>query len=185
MAVGVGMGGASTVAVQGYGYSKYTPSAQLCLDLRPPPLPINAMEAGELIGYRVWCVSGFGLYSVSMGTQWPPGKVITDRMKAEQEIDDTNQVGVWAFSTKEYLEESFSSPDLVYGTVWLWGTVIEHEKGYRAQYAAIRSLDRFEEEVLENGFFFRRKRMRVLDELRKRYGVGSEQDVDKSFPLIE
>lgn len=112
---------------------------------RPTPtLPREKPRVGELIGYRAWLVIANRLYSISMvGNEWAPGRVMSDKYNAGLEIADHNYVGIWAFSNPFDLESQFvSEPPIVFGTVWMWGTVIEHERGYRAQYAAVRSLDK-------------------------------------------
>ena len=47
--------------------------------------------------------------------------------------------GIYAFKTKEQLlhetDAVFHKVRIVYGEINLWGTIIEHETGYRAQYA--------------------------------------------------
>lgn len=50
-------------------------------------------------------------------------------------------------------------PTMAVGTVRLWGEVIEHERGYRAEFAKVHSLDHVFGEA-------------DLAALRARYGVG-------------
>jgi hypothetical protein len=110
------------------------------------PLPRTSPTLGELIGHRAWKVEGGNLLrSFSAGSAWFPGQPMQDKVGKNQEIDDHNSSGVWAFKDPYDLAHQFWSEidsGGVFGTVWMWGTVIEHERGYRAQYAAIRSLDR-------------------------------------------
>jgi len=128
-----------------------TPARFLGADFADPPpkpaaLPRIAPMVGELIGHRAWKVEGGNLLrSYSAGSAWFPGLAMQDKIGKGQEIDDHNTAGIWAFKdpyelAHEFYDEIRSGG--VFGTVWLWGTVIEHECGYRAQYASIRSLDR-------------------------------------------
>lgn len=50
-------------------------------------------------------------------------------------------LGVFAFKEMSRVMKDFSGMPLIYGTVYLWGDIVEHKIGYRAQYAGIRSLD--------------------------------------------
>ncbi len=50
------------------------------------------------------------------------------------------------------------------GTVRLYGTVIEHERGYRAQYAMVESIDRIEDCALDGD-----EKVALLAELRAAY----------------
>jgi hypothetical protein len=110
------------------------------------PLPRTAPTVGELIGHRAWKVEGGNLLrSYSAGSAWFPGQPMQDKIGKGLEIDDHNTAGIWAFKDPYELAHEFYGEiqgSGVFGTVWLWGTVIEHERGYRAQYATIRSLDR-------------------------------------------
>ena len=111
------------------------------------PLPRARPIVGELIGHRAWKVEGGNLLrSYSAGTAWFPSQPMHLTVGNKGiEIDDHNTAGVWAFKDPYELAHQFYGEiegSGVFGTVWLWGTVIEHERGYRGQYAAIRSLDR-------------------------------------------
>lgn len=69
------------------------------------------------------------------------------------EGDTRHDYGVHAFKeiadTREYLKilqygfswANTSTGCFVLGTVQLWGEVVEHERGYRASFAKIKSLD--------------------------------------------
>jgi hypothetical protein len=114
-------------------------------EVKPKPLPREAPIVGELIGHRIWKVEGGNLLrSYSSGSAWFPGQPMHDKISKGQEIDDHNQSGVWAFKNPYDLAGEFLGEirnGAVVGTCWLWGTVIEHERGYRAQFASIRSLE--------------------------------------------
>lgn len=123
-------------------------AAQTAESRWPPPsrdLPREAPKAGELIGHRAWTLKAKNLLgSYSANVVWFPGQPMDDRTGSENVgIDDHNTAGVWAFKNPYALGREFwnAAQAHVFGTVWMWGTIIEHEHGYRAQYAAIRSLD--------------------------------------------
>lgn len=120
-----------------------------------PKLPREKPAIGELIGHRAWIVSGGYLHSVTMGSVWYPGKTMCDRIpeNGHTGVQDDNHAGIWAFKDPYDLAHEFWAMINyggqvtnvrcgIFGTVYLWGTVIEHEHGYRAQYAAVRSLDK-------------------------------------------
>ena len=125
-----------------------------------PDKPKRAVEdagirAGEIIGYRAWQVDPqWRLHSTFRSkTIWEPSGVVTGDVNEERE-------GVYAFKESEevvfycamfrcWRGSSLFATDLngddnnwpiVFGTVSLWGVVIEHEKGYRASYAAVGDL---------------------------------------------
>lgn len=114
--------------------------------IEPPEiieLPRAAPAVGELVGYRCWRNHGDTLLSVTASTPWPPHCPMRDITAAGAKISDFNGAGVWAFRSPFRCGAQFQpgSGHNVYGSIWMWGTVIEHEDGYRAEYATIRSLD--------------------------------------------
>lgn len=122
------------------------------LTLKPKPHPPLRREvvSGEIIGYRIWRLKHGLLQSVHMCDIWHPGEVMVGR-----EIEDWSRRGVHAWKEAgekyhEYLYDSMlcddgfnpSRPTTIFtGTVFLWGDVVEHLHGYRAEYARVRSLD--------------------------------------------
>lgn len=122
----------------------------------------SGVRAGEIVAWRAWwwCV-GQKLYSVSAEVEWVPDGI----MEGDPGL---NCFGVHAFKTRARLErECFPAHRLVYklvtGTVYLWGDIQEHEFGYRAQFAKIRSIDYAPSRI-------------KLWLLRYRYGVGSDAE---------
>lgn len=74
---------------------------------------------------------------------------LIDRVGGSEELHDFS-VAIHYLAGEEsdflpLLENAFGvkarGPVMVRGTVSLWGEVVEHEKGWRAEYASIRSLD--------------------------------------------
>jgi hypothetical protein len=98
------------------------------------------IRAGEVRAYRCWYLGDDGfLKSVYMDhIVWRPGQPMEG---------DPNQSmqGVHAFKTRlgacQYMGDELADTRIVSGTVDLWGEVREHERGYRAQYAKIVSID--------------------------------------------
>ncbi len=97
------------------------------------------IKAGEVTGYRCWLLNpGDGLLHSCVYTDfvWKPGEV------AEGAPGNDPRAGIHAY--KSVLElHNYGSPDErhVSGTIDMWGDVYEHTRGYRAQYAAIASID--------------------------------------------
>jgi hypothetical protein len=103
-----------------------------------------------IVGYRVWQWDAAGLKSLN-GELWVPGQ----RLSAICRADATGSIsglanvlhkaselphfkctcGIYAAKTLERLRQCGYSRFGVYGEVHLWGTVVEHERGWRAQYA--------------------------------------------------
>lgn len=126
----------------------------------------SGIRAGEIIAKRCWWVLGDKLFSVYMTeTEWLPNIPVTG--------DVSEGFGVHAFKDTEYVMDYareallsatiFDHPSLdfdqpmgkknghasylISGTVALWGQIVEHEHGYRAQYAKILSLDNPSDDV--------------------------------------
>ena len=142
------------------------------------------MAVGEIVGYRCWRIeNGRWLRSVYQKDIWYPGKVLEGR-----ELEDWGQRGVHAWKEPnssrflEYLTEYLSTvrqdhwpparrivptgTAMVTGSVLLWGDVVEHEHGYRGEFAKIKSLDWLYPSVSMMG-----RERDILDGLRKDYSV--------------
>jgi hypothetical protein len=107
---------------------------------KPKPLPEETVVAA-IQAYRCWVVPMFKdeLRSMNSGVPWPAYK----RMEADCPNGACTGVkcgcGLYAFKTldfarRDYAEETRYS-NRVFGSVWLWGRVLECTKGYRAQFA--------------------------------------------------
>jgi len=111
-----------------------------------------------IVGYRAWRqLEGPLLTSLNVGCEtWPPGEPMTARcvrispeilgiapLPEHQAPDEHCGCGIYALKTPAinhlYRTDPWPSP-LVYGEVYLWGKVVEHEHGWRAQYAYPKSL---------------------------------------------
>lgn len=161
---------------------------------KQPPLKREGIVAGEIVGYRCWrIVRGdpaalIGrLRSVYQSDIWNPGDILQGR-----ELGDWDSRGIHAwkdsgsreynayirgylnreadpFASAFYFGDNNSSADrpaMVTGTVFLWGDVVEHERGYRAEFARVRSLDWLYPDEIMMG-----REAKALDDLRRLYGV--------------
>lgn len=150
-----------------------------------PSLKRDSVIAGEIVGYRCWRVEGGFLKSVYQDDVWVPGQIIEGRG-----LEDWDQRGVHAWKdpgSKEYHEYiraylNLSSdpflafhyygtkrelrPAMATGTIFMWGDVVEHERGYRAEYARVRSLDWLYPDQSMMG-----RESDILDVLRRRYAL--------------
>ena len=135
------------------------------------------IRAGEIIGYRAWIVRSELLMSVFWdGYVWQPKGIEHSAV-----VDPLWGAGLHAFktikkATSDYGFYGCPGDPLVIGEVALWGKVIEHERGYRAEYAAIRRLISIKDRSLgrhkthEKGWRFWRRNKRLAN-LRDKYGV--------------
>ena len=101
----------------------------LGIDHALPSLP-HCQTFGELTGYRAWKFRDGFLVSPHQGTPWEPGEI----KKADQK-PSASQFGIFAHKQPEQVFEQEHKRWDVVGSVLLWGDVVEHENGYRAEYA--------------------------------------------------
>jgi len=114
----------------------------------------EGIRAGEIIAYRAWRVMVPGLFrsgddrrlhSVFMRDYvWQPD---------EPASGDVRTHGIYSFrdavrSRDEYSYNAHDGP-LLFGSIKIWGEVVEHEAGYRSEFAKIVSLDYGDRELLE------------------------------------
>jgi hypothetical protein len=108
-----------------------------------------------IIAYRMWMLNTCGrLFSLN-GAFWDPGKPLTARCRPlvyqKHEVPDQNcSCGVYALkkpppglpslapAVPNFGEEYFAG--LVVGEVYLWGRVVEHSGGWRAEFAYPKSI---------------------------------------------
>ncbi|MGI8514607.1 MAG: hypothetical protein ACR2NT_05600 [Acidimicrobiia bacterium] len=112
-----------------------------------------------VIGWRSWAAvalperTSFGLHSpVWPETLWPPGEALKSQCKVSSHRRPhlSCRCGIYAFKEEPDLRDlahqvtspgyKYSSTIVVVGEVSLWGKVIEHERGFRAEYAYPRRL---------------------------------------------
>jgi hypothetical protein len=108
-----------------------------------------------IVGYRTWLWDNVGLRSLC-GERWHPGRVLAARCRAAAVVgtiagcaegDDAHDApqanctcGVYASKSFEHLHTTKYARCGLYGEVNLWGTVVEHEQGWRTQFAYPKSL---------------------------------------------
>lgn len=103
------------------------------------PLKTEGFKLGEIIAFRGWKVTDAGfLRSMSADVIWGPGEPMEGKTKSTAEHN-----GVYAYKTARDFLKSHGSDLDVYGKVALWGDIIEHELGYRAQFAKVISLEHY------------------------------------------
>jgi len=108
-----------------------------------------------LVAYRVWQWDNTGLKSLC-GEPWHPAQplaarcrvysagTVVGRAEAAHDAHDAPQAnctcGVYASKSLEHLRTTGYARYGIHGEVNLWGTVVEHEQGWRAQLAYPRNL---------------------------------------------
>ena len=108
-----------------------------------------------IVGHRVWRLDADRLRSLN-GEPWSPGKSLAARCRAASygtivgragAAHDSHEppqtgctCGVYATRTLEHLRSMGCPRYAIPGEVFLWGTVVEHELGWRAQFAYPKSL---------------------------------------------
>ncbi len=114
---------------------------------RYPPPQDAGIKAGEITAYRAWYFYSNDwhnlnrLHSVFAAYIWTPG----DSEQSNIPVDDCCAgSGFHAFKNpldcfREY-GHCYRDMTIVYGEVKLWGKVIEHELGYRAEFCKITKL---------------------------------------------
>ena len=123
-----------------------------------PPNPTAACQGtgirvGEILGWRWWYTDGL-LKSPFMDCTWSPDEpmkgdithgfgvyVMKDRDLAASQADKSlwfGSNGLWGWNN---WRRHLPSPHAAYGSVRIWGEVMEHAAGYRAQYARVVSIE--------------------------------------------
>jgi hypothetical protein len=105
--------------------------------------------------------------SFTHGDVWVPDEPMVG------DPDDYGAAGVWAFKDRNLALRKMleSGPGYAYGTVSLWGEVVEHDLGYRAQFARVASIEDIIIPVQSTvaWLIHRRVKANELTQLRKRY----------------
>lgn len=151
------------------GHSIAMCNCAICTAARGYPIPMPPLPAEEtlfmepLVGWRLWGLNAFDLriFSGAPNVIWAPKTPlravhqVRSWAVAPQPCEDApceNHIprmmpgcGIYAFKEERYLREivdAYSSStfgNIIIGTVYLWGRIFEHERGYRAQYAYPKS----------------------------------------------
>lgn len=99
-----------------------------------------------IIAWRAWQPSGKQLKAIGQGMAWPAKKPMKAKCVSRgghKAPEMQCECGIWAFRDLETLlpaADSYASQDLIVGSVYLWGRVIECENGYRAEFAYPKEL---------------------------------------------
>jgi hypothetical protein len=113
----------------------------------------DGIRVGEIIAYRAWRVLGSNwmrrgdnrLHSVFINDYvWLPDRPASG---------DVREHGIYSFKDVIRSRGQYGHPlvwrALLFGSVKIWGDIVEHEAGYRSQFAKIVSLDYGDPELLE------------------------------------
>jgi hypothetical protein len=107
-----------------------------------------------IIGYRIWQWDAAGLKSLN-GELWVPRHPLSAVCRADRSgsiagLSKATHVGelpslkctcgVYAAKSREHLNRCGYSKFAVRGEVFMWGRVVEHQRGWRAQFAYPKSL---------------------------------------------
>jgi two-component system, NarL family, nitrate/nitrite response regulator NarL len=95
-----------------------------------------------IVAYRVWHWDGSKLRSLN-GEPWCPRQPLAARCTRVSDRHQAPQMactcGIYAAKRLDQLRQLGSAGIRIYGEVCLWGTVVEHELGWRAQFAYPKS----------------------------------------------
>jgi hypothetical protein len=120
------------------------------------------IRAGEIIGWRIWRLYDGFLQSVTFSYIWRPG--VFERSSSAEGGWECN-LGYHAFKDKEQADREASAhwSPIVIGSVAMWGEVVECQRGWRSEYAAVRSI------IKIAGDIRLWRKHRLLLELREKY----------------
>jgi hypothetical protein len=117
---------------------------------RPPKH--DGFRVGEIVAYRAWRVITPSW--LRRGDDRLRGVLVWDYVwyPDEPASGDVRTHGIYSFrdvtrSQEDYWYSTGTEP-LLFGAVKIWGEVVEHEAGYRSQFAKIVSLDYGDSELL-------------------------------------
>lgn len=135
------------------------------------PLVVAGMKVEDLIGWRIWRVKNGHLWSYTADYAWMPGEA------SEGDPGDHDSAGIWAFKDKRRAFQKAVGLGLghVWGSVLLWGHVVEHADGYRASKARIISIGGATRDISRE----------ALADLCELHGVPTPQHVPLAPSLVE
>jgi hypothetical protein len=111
-----------------------------------------------IVAYRVWRLGRSGLTSLSRGERWPTGHALTARCNrvaglcvgshnnGHQAPQESCTCGIYAVKSlgqlrrMRYAAFAICREPYLWGEVYLWGVVVEHKLGWRAQFAYPKNL---------------------------------------------
>lgn len=130
------------------------------------PAPIKReTKVGEIIAWRCWRLTSNGkrLQSTYMNNTWLPDKPMRGDPK-------DSSAGVHAAKDRSYAENfARGRGRIVVGKVSLYGNIVEHEWGYRAEYAKVHSID----DVIDDyGCTIEPQKQAIIQKLQRTYGAN-------------
>ena len=90
-----------------------------------------------VVGYRVWQWDAEGLKSLN-GLGWHPGEAFAAECRTQgcHEAPRSDcTCGIYASKSLDHLRRLGLTEQRISGEACLWGTVVEHEEGWRARFA--------------------------------------------------
>ena len=103
---------------------------------KPKPLPISDILIGEITAWRCWRVKDGFLRSTSRDDIWPTREPMDGKVESKN-----GGGGIYCFKNeRKLLNSGVGSNGGVYGTIDIWGDIVEHDDGYRAQFARVTSI---------------------------------------------
>lgn len=127
-------------------------SARIESTSRYRPLLTRPNYLDRKVAYRVWRWAATGLHSLN-GESWLPGRPIEGRCRIASAAHDVrgagcaNEIpdrkctcGVYAANNIDHLRQYGYYERGIHGEVSLWGRLVEHNLGWRAQFAYPKSL---------------------------------------------
>lgn len=127
-------------------------SAWITMEEQAPPkaLEPELTTVEAITGWRRWSVEMFGSVLLSNNrTPWEPYKKLAAECKqggvfGPKECRGIHcDCGIYAYKNKGHVQTGENKPSEVihlWGEVYLWGRVVEHSKGWRAQFGYPKSL---------------------------------------------
>jgi hypothetical protein len=112
---------------------------------KPLPEESELCATGGLIGWRLWRIPCFGETMLSInGAEWKPREALRALCNkgATSCLGQRCECGIYAWKKRGDVETNEDGYNCIKGEVWLWGKIIEHEKGYRAEYAYPKSFEK-------------------------------------------
>lgn len=133
--------------------------------VRPKPVVENVgIVLGEIEGFRAWRIFNGCLVSLCVDDVWLPGEPMT-----ATEVNEDNTNGAHAFKTLiQAIKYAGPHEPFAVGRVKLWGQIIEHELGYRAEFSKPI-------EILLVRWRKINGDMGCVKEIAKRYGIEAEK----------
>lgn len=147
---------------------------------------------GEIYAWRVWSVYDGHLHSLVAPDRWPRGTAFVSRIdnydgRLKEVRKDHDAPGIHAFKhlteaafelmqTQARLMWDTSDCSFTLGVVALWGNIIEHELGYRAQFAypvRLLTLMPGSKDAMHLG---RQAAPILMDACERAYGIASGQE---------